>query len=78
MSSEGLLVHKTGKGDQGRDPDYPGGVVWRSLSEASAHAAIGYETYAVVLPMSWDQSTHEVDGQHHLLVDAAIIPNLPW
>lgn len=69
------IVRKTGRGDQGRDPDYPGGWVWRTQAEAEAVAdEYGYKTYVLDLPGGWGEYCYlGADGLHHLIVDAVIV-----
>jgi hypothetical protein len=79
--ASGRPLRKTGKGDQGRDPDYPGGWVFETIE--SAHAAaldapmlLGssavFAMYAIELPGTWDECTYVFNGARHLLVDALI------
>jgi hypothetical protein len=79
--ASGRPLRKTGKGDQGRDPDYPGGWVFETIE--SAHAAaldapmlLGssavFAMYAIELPGTWDECTYVFNGARHLLVDAVI------
>jgi len=73
--AEHPIVRKTGRGDQGRDPDYPGGWVWRTQEEAeSAARELGFKTYAIELPGDWSECCYlGADGIHHLLHDAVIL-----
>lgn len=73
-ATTGVPVRKTGKGDQGRDPEYPGGWCWLSEHEARA-ATVGtaYAVYEIDLPWPWNECTYlGADGRHHLLVDAVV------
>ena len=80
VAADGRCMRKVGKGDQGRDPDYPGGWVSADLHGALAKAQAWSEehgrefaVYALELPQPWELCTYAgKDGEHHLLVDAII------
>lgn len=72
-------IRATGQGDRGRDPEYPGGAVWKTKAEAEAWAEAdgrGYEVYELRLLGSWDECTHVAEGfapPRRLLADAEIV-----
>ncbi len=75
VAADGRPMRKTGRGDQGRDPDYPGGWVSADLegARAKAQAWSEFAVYALALPQPWELCTYAgKDGEHHLLVDAVI------
>ena len=73
------VMRKTGKGDQGRDPEYPGGCVWHAPGEAHAaavKAGARFAVYLLDLPGPWADGvylTADDAGHHNLLVDAVIL-----
>jgi hypothetical protein len=63
--TSGRPMRKTGKGDQGRDDDYPGGSVWRTPIGAETAALASelsggprYAVYVLELPGTWDECTY--------------------
>jgi hypothetical protein len=79
--ASGRPMRKTGKGDQGRDADYPGGWVFDDLDRAVAAtldapmllgSSAVFAVYELELPGTWDECTYTYDGARHLLVDAEV------
>jgi hypothetical protein len=80
--ASGRPMRKTGKSDQGRDADYPGGWVFDDIGRAieatlDAPLLLGsaavFAVYELELPGTWDECTYVHDGARHLLVDAVVI-----
>ncbi len=80
-AADGKPMHKTGKGDQGRDPTYAGGSVWRDpdgarawADKASARYGKPYAVYELHLPATWGECVYMAPNGHwSLLVDARIV-----
>jgi hypothetical protein len=79
--ASGRPMRKTGKGDQGRDAEYPGGWVFDDLDRAVAAtldapmllgSSAVFAVYELELPGTWDECTYVHDGARHLLVDAEV------
>jgi hypothetical protein len=81
--AEEPTLYKLGKDPS--DPNYPGGWVWRTPTEARSYIAsveLPFEAavYRIELPDSWDVDVEPHvgdDGVHHLINCARIIEKVP-